>query len=197
VVNRWFSRRAFVLHFLLVTIVPGCLVAGWWQVHRALSGNLLSYFYSIEWPIFAVLGIIAWWQLIHDVPTEAEYANPRRERRSLLHRDDEVPTPSLVWDKALETPELQNYNQYLQALAAGSAGGARKNWANPRGLPLDLLYGEDDGARSDDGHAFGDGQGSFEGTTTDIALSDRSGALGTAAQRPGPHTAGDQRDVSL
>lgn len=57
-----------MLHFLLVTVVPGCLFAGWWQVHRALSGNLLSYFYSIEWPVFAVLGVVAWWQLIHDQP---------------------------------------------------------------------------------------------------------------------------------
>jgi hypothetical protein len=54
--NRWLSGRAFVLHLLLITVVPACLLAGWWQVHRALSGNLLSYFYSVEWPIFAILG---------------------------------------------------------------------------------------------------------------------------------------------
>jgi hypothetical protein len=138
--NRWLSRRAFVLHFLLVTVVPGCLLAGWWQVHRALGGNLLSYFYSVEWPIFAVLGVVAWWQLIHDVPTKAEYENPRRQRRSFLHRDDEVPSPALVWDEALETPELRRYNQYLQAL---SAGGERKTWGNPRGLPLEVLYQQD------------------------------------------------------
>ncbi len=139
--NRWLSRRAFVLHFLLVTVVPGCLLAGWWQVHRALSGNLLSYFYSVEWPIFAILGVVAWWQLIHDVPTKADFEKPRRERRSFLHRDDEVPSPALVWDEALETPELRRYNQYLQAL---SAGGERKRWGNPRGLPLDVLYEQDD-----------------------------------------------------
>ncbi len=195
--NRWLSRRAFVLHFLLVTVVPGCFLAGWWQVTRALSGNLLSYFYSIEWPIFAVLGVIAWWQLIHDVPTEAEYENPRRQRRSLLHRDDEVPTPALVWDQALETPQLQDYNQYLQALAAGAAGGARKTWGNPRGLPLDVLYGEDDGPQSDDGQAFGDGQGSLGGATTGITLGDPSGALGASPQANRPQAAVDQTDLSL
>jgi hypothetical protein len=137
--NRWLSRRAFVLHFLLVTVVPGCLLAGWWQVHRALGGNLLSYFYSVEWPIFAILGAVAWWQLIHDVPTPGDYEHPRRERRSFLHRDDEVPSPALQWDRALETPELRNYNQYLQALATG---GARKTWSNPRGLPLEVLNAE-------------------------------------------------------
>ena len=129
----WFSRRAFLLHFLLVTVAPACLFAGWWQVHRALNGNLLSYFYSVEWPIFSLLAVVAWWQLVHDqpVPTGAEQA-PVRERRSFLHRDDEVPSPPLVWDKSLETPELAAYNAYLQSLAAGRA---RKSWGNPRGLP--------------------------------------------------------------
>jgi hypothetical protein len=130
--NRWLSRRAFVLHLLLVTVVPGCLFAGWWQVHRALSGNLISYFYSIEWPVFAFLGVLAWWQLIHDVRLEAEYDEPSRVRRSFLHRDDELPTQPLVWDSALETPELKAYNEYLRTLAKGST---RKTWGNPRGLP--------------------------------------------------------------
>jgi len=120
------------LHFLLVTVVPGCLLAGWWQVNRALSGNLLSYFYSIEWPIFAVLGVVAWWQLVHDQPLARDYEAPREVRRSWLHRDDEVPSRPLVWDEALESPELKAYNDYLRAL---SAGRARKTWRNPRGLP--------------------------------------------------------------
>ncbi len=130
--NRWLSRRAFGLHFLLVTVVPGCLFAGWWQVHRALSGNLISYFYSIEWPVFALLGVLAWWQLIHDVRLEREYDEPSRVRRSWLHRDDEVPSQPLRWDTALETPELRAYNEYLRALALGRT---RKTWGNPRGLP--------------------------------------------------------------
>lgn len=131
--NRWLSRRAFVLHFLLVTVVPGCLVAGWWQVNRALSGNLLSYFYSIEWPIFALLGVVAWWQLIHDERHGTDFEKPQKVRRSLLHRDDEVPPQPLVWDKALESPELMAYNEYLRTLASGRA---RKTWRNPRGLPF-------------------------------------------------------------
>jgi hypothetical protein len=107
-------------------------LAGWWQVNRALSGNLLSYFYSIEWPIFAVLGVVAWWQLVHDQPLASDYEAPREVRRSWLHRDDEVPSRPLVWDEALESPELKAYNDYLRAL---SAGRARKTWRNPRGLP--------------------------------------------------------------
>lgn len=130
--QRWLSRRALVLHLCLVTVVPGCLFAGWWQVTRALGGNLLSYFYSIEWPVFAILGVVAWWQLLHDERTAADYDTPRQARRSFLHRDDEVPSPPLVWDKALESPELLAYNEYLRTL---SQGRARKTWRNPRGLP--------------------------------------------------------------
>jgi hypothetical protein len=131
--KRWLSRRAFLLHFLLVTVVPGCFLAGWWQVNRALSGNLLSYFYSVEWPIFALLGVLAWWQLIHDEPVPGDYARARKDKRTFLHRDDEVPTKPLVWDQALESPELVAYNHYLRALAQGRG---RKTWGNPRGLPV-------------------------------------------------------------
>ena len=123
-----------MLHLLLVTIAPGCLVAGWWQVNRALSGNILSYFYSVEWPVFSVLAVLAWWQLVHDEPVPGEYVKPQKEKRSFWHRDDEVPTRPLAWDPALETPELVAYNQYLRQL---STGNARKNWRNPRGLPFD------------------------------------------------------------
>jgi hypothetical protein len=124
------------LHFLLVTIVPGCLFAGWWQVHRALSGNLLSYFYSIEWPIFAVLGVVAWWQLIHDDrgAMGGAPASGCRHRGDGEREAGEVgpAAPAIVWDKALETPELAAYNEYLRSLRAG---GGRKTWRNPRGLP--------------------------------------------------------------
>lgn len=122
-----------MLHLLVVLAVPACLLAGWWQVHRALSGNLLSYFYSCEWPLFAVLGVVAWWQLLHDVPLPGRRAEVTRARRSWLHRDEYLPSPELVWDKQQETSELQAYNAYLKALAEGRA---RKTWRNPRGLPL-------------------------------------------------------------
>jgi len=35
----WFSRRAVLLHLTTLVVVPGCLALGWWQLHRALSGN--------------------------------------------------------------------------------------------------------------------------------------------------------------
>jgi integral membrane protein len=66
--GRWLSRRALLLHLEVVVIAPGCAVAGWWQATRALSGNGLSWFYSVEWPVFALLAIWGWWHLLHEDP---------------------------------------------------------------------------------------------------------------------------------
>ncbi len=66
--TRWFSRRALLLHLEVVVVAPSCAVAGWWQATRALAGNDLSWVYSVEWPIFAVLAMWGWWHLIHEDP---------------------------------------------------------------------------------------------------------------------------------
>ncbi len=66
--QRWFSRRALLLHLEVVVIAPGCLVAGWWQATVALAGNALSWVYTVEWPVFAIIAVGAWWHLIHEDP---------------------------------------------------------------------------------------------------------------------------------
>jgi len=66
--RRWLSRRALLLHLEVAVVAPGCAVAGWWQATRALSGNGLSWFYSVEWPVFALLAIWGWWHLLHEDP---------------------------------------------------------------------------------------------------------------------------------
>jgi len=63
--QRWLSKRALLLHLTLAIWFPGCLVAGWWQAEVALSGNDLSYLYAVEWPLFAIGGVYAWWLLMH------------------------------------------------------------------------------------------------------------------------------------
>ncbi len=59
-----------MLHLAFVIVAGGCLIAGWWQVHRAMQGNTLSYLYSVEWPTFAVVAGIGWWQMFHDTPDD-------------------------------------------------------------------------------------------------------------------------------
>ncbi|MGO9964064.1 MAG: DUF3817 domain-containing protein [Acidimicrobiales bacterium] len=66
--KRWFSRRALLLHLEVLVVAPACALAGWWQATRALAGNDLSWVYSVEWPIFALLAIWGWWHLVHEDP---------------------------------------------------------------------------------------------------------------------------------
>jgi hypothetical protein len=76
--HRWLSRRAMLLHLAVLVIAPSCATAGWWQATRALAGNSLSWVYSVEWPIFAILAVAGWWHLIHEDPAayEARRAAP-------------------------------------------------------------------------------------------------------------------------
>lgn len=86
--QRWLSTRALLLHVALLIWSPGCLIAGWWQVHRALSGNTLSYLYSIEWPCFALAGVYAWWLLVHidsSTPGRTTAEQLLAARRSATH----------------------------------------------------------------------------------------------------------------
>jgi hypothetical protein len=84
--HRWFSRRAFLLHLEFFLIVAGCAVATWWQAHRALGGNSLSWFYTFEWPILAGIAIAAWWHLIHENPEEREARKRDRAEKDPAER---------------------------------------------------------------------------------------------------------------
>jgi hypothetical protein len=76
--SRWLSPRALVLHLAVLAVAPGCGLAGWWQATRALSGNTLSWAYSVEWPFFGLIAIAGWWQLLHEGPEQYQ----ARKRRS-------------------------------------------------------------------------------------------------------------------
>jgi hypothetical protein len=67
--KKYFTRRCIGLHALMLVVVPGCLVAGWWQYQVARGGNGLSWVYTVEWPFFSVYALYVWWKLIHDRST--------------------------------------------------------------------------------------------------------------------------------
>src|SRR5438874_12487736 len=122
--QRWFSPRALLLHIAVVVVATGCVIAGWWQLGRARSGNVLSYAYAVEWPAFAVVALVGWWQLIHwhDRPRVAPDDEEQRAAEQLPRwRQRRVEQ---------ETPELRAYNDYLRELAES---GARKTWRTKRG----------------------------------------------------------------
>jgi hypothetical protein len=57
-----------------VTLAVGltiCLVGFWVELHRGLGGHLPAWVYVAEWPIFAIVGAVMWWRLLHD-ETSAE-----------------------------------------------------------------------------------------------------------------------------
>ena len=69
-VRQWVAPRSLLLHLAFIVIATGCLYAAWWQIHRAMAGNTLSYLYSVEWPAVVVVAGIGWWQMFHDTPED-------------------------------------------------------------------------------------------------------------------------------
>ncbi len=124
--QRWLSKRSLLLHLAVVVWVPACLLAGWWQVNRAFDGNGLSYLYSVEWPVFALLGIWGWWVVVHTDPGEVGAAAQRRMTARKMNRDGtDAATP--VRRPEEEDEDLAKYNDRLAALAQRGP----KTWRHP------------------------------------------------------------------
>jgi hypothetical protein len=149
----WFSKRSLLLHLAVVIWVPGCAVAAWWQITVAMSGNELGWLYAVEWPVFAVLGVLGWWQLVHDDPAVLEEKRASRRDRplpgkpALSHAGAGIPAadggaaqivePTLSRQSVEairraedDDEELAAYNAYLASLATT---GGRKTWRDPMG----------------------------------------------------------------
>jgi hypothetical protein len=104
------SARAIRLHVCVVFVVAICLVLGWWQLDRALSGNTLSWVYTVEWPFFGGYAIYMWWKLLHEIPGETgSSAGTKPGRKARAHRDDAA-------READEEKQLAEYNKYLADL---------------------------------------------------------------------------------
>jgi hypothetical protein len=128
--ERWLSGRAVALHAAVLVVVPGCVIAAWWQINRAQDGNQLSYLYSVMWPVFALLALIFWWMLVH---TDFEAVGLKGMRRQQVtatvtpRAGDAVSTsprsssavPEVSPGSATdEDPDLAAYNTRLAELAA-------------------------------------------------------------------------------
>ena len=107
-------------HLLMVVSFWGMLWLGDWQLHRALSGNGLSWAYTFEWPLFAGFAVVFWAKTIKD-----EFRIKRGEATagSGSQLGDEADLPlSARYVQAAGTPEesedkeLSAYNAYLARL---------------------------------------------------------------------------------
>jgi hypothetical protein len=58
--------RWLAWHVFAVLATAGMLWLGDWQLHRAESGNELSWAYTFEWPLFAIFGGYFWAKSLRD-----------------------------------------------------------------------------------------------------------------------------------
>jgi DNA-binding transcriptional regulator of glucitol operon len=58
--------RWLAWHLFAVVATLGMLWLGDWQLHRAESGNELSWAYTFEWPLFAIFGMYFWAKTLRD-----------------------------------------------------------------------------------------------------------------------------------
>lgn len=113
--RRWTSRRALLLHLLVVIWVPGCAIACWWQITVALAGDALGWLYSVEWPAFGIFGLIVWWNLLHDEPA---LVGARALQRVRINHHPEAASSGVTERRPdEEDAALAAYNDYLAQLA--------------------------------------------------------------------------------
>ena len=127
--ERWLSKRAISLHVGLVLFVPGCAAAAWWQITRAQDGNGLSYLYSVEWPIFALLGVYFWWMLLHTDYEEVGLKGMRNREKMKLAVTPVAAAPARPV-APVDDADLAAYNDRLAALASRGP----KTWREPEDL---------------------------------------------------------------
>jgi hypothetical protein len=122
------------LHLGFLLFVPFCILATWWQISRAEDGNGLSYLYTVEWPVFAVVGVYFWWMFLHTDYDAVGLKGMRAQADEAPALPEDAPAataPSLEWSVGGRAdavdPELAAYNDRLAALA--DSGG--KTWRKP------------------------------------------------------------------
>jgi hypothetical protein len=116
------TPRWLAWHLIMAGSVYGMLALGDWQLHRAESGNALSWAYTFEWPIFAVFAVVFWAKTIRDEFHPPVTTGPAAE-------DIELPAGAIpggprpgarvpAGDPATpeEEAELAAYNAYLARL---------------------------------------------------------------------------------
>ena len=109
-------------HLIMVTTVIGMLWLGDWQLHRAESGNALSWAYTFEWPIFAVFAVVFWAKTIKDEfhpPAVAEPGTgdvPLPARAVRPGGPDGAAVPAGEPTSPEEEADLAAYNAYLARL---------------------------------------------------------------------------------
>ncbi len=112
--SKYFSRRALALHLAVILWVAVAAVAGWWQVGRAVQGNSLSFLYSIEWPVIAVLGVLGWYALLNIEKVTESQEKERIEYEDSMRAEARAARAAQIEQ---EDPTLSAYNDHLAQLS--------------------------------------------------------------------------------
>jgi hypothetical protein len=104
----WSSGPALRLHAAAVVGVSACVVATWIELSRALDGHQIAWVYSVEWPLFAIMGTYLWWKLLMDTVPSARPLTPAAPARD---------------QTVVEDPGLAAWEEYLRRLQAADPPG--------------------------------------------------------------------------
>lgn len=127
-----FTPKWLAGHALALAAVVAMLGLAGWQLSRATGGNMLSWAYTIQWPLFAGFVVFMWWREVRRaLHGEAETGPPPLRRRPLVSHSAAVS----AYDDA-DDPALAAYNRYLAWLRA-----------NPNARPADYSVTEAEGWR--------------------------------------------------
>jgi hypothetical protein len=116
-------------HVFMILSVLGMLWLGNWQLHRAESGNSLSWAYTFEWPLFAIFAVVFWVKTIRDEVYPPAQAKPR----DAFALASGIPAPPLGAlrapgggeEPAEDDEELAPYYAYLTRLTKEVRGHGR------------------------------------------------------------------------
>jgi len=103
-----------------------CVIAAWWQVGRAVQGNSLSFMYAIEWPAFAIFGVLGWYAMLNMESVTTAKEEERREFEARM-REQAAAARAAAREQEVEDPVLAAYNDHLASLATKTK---RKLWGH-------------------------------------------------------------------
>ncbi len=90
---------AWRTHLTLAIGLALCAAAFWFELHRALGGNELSWAYVFEWPLLGVFAVYMWWRVLHP-------AQPRRAARA-VKETPEVERMRVAWQEYQKTLQVE------------------------------------------------------------------------------------------
>ncbi|HZM80232.1 MAG TPA: hypothetical protein VFC19_31235 [Candidatus Limnocylindrales bacterium] len=109
--RRLLTPKWLLGHALVWVGVAAFLALGWWQAGRAAEGNVLSWAYTFEWPLFAIFLVYMWIREMRLALGRVPREKPRPGRR------EPVLTRRAPGEVVEDDPKLVEYNRMLAWLS--------------------------------------------------------------------------------